>query len=78
MIGSAAVVLLGLLTLSIPVGIVLFLLGFGIVAFFPSLPLSRGLDNRVWSSRKSATLIAIPFFTQLSEIFVRSGVATWT
>ncbi|MEM9641078.1 MAG: TRAP transporter large permease [Pseudomonadota bacterium] len=70
--------LLALLTLSIPVGIVLFLLGFGIDQFFSSFPLTRGLGNMVWSSSNSATLIAIPFFVLLGEVLVRSGVATRT
>jgi tripartite ATP-independent transporter DctM subunit len=78
MIGSVAIGLLGLLTLSIPVGIVLFLLGFGVDQFFSAFPLSRGLGNLVWSSSNSATLIAIPFFVLLGEILVRSGVATRT
>lgn len=78
MIGSIAAGLLGLLTLSIPVGIVLFLLGFGIDTFFSNFPLSRGLGNMVWSSSNSATLIAIPFFVLLGEVLVRSGVATRT
>ncbi len=78
MIGSVSAGLLGLLTLSIPVGIVLFLLGFGMDTFFSSFPLSRGLGNMVWSSSNSATLIAIPFFVLLGEILVRSGVATRT
>ncbi len=78
MIGYVSVGLLGLLALSIPVGIVLFLLGFGIDAFFSSFPLTRGLGNMVWSSSNSATLIAIPFFVLLGEILVRSGVATRT
>ncbi|MBE0412705.1 TRAP transporter large permease [Yoonia sp.] len=78
MIGFVSVGLLGLLALSIPVGIVLFLLGFGIDAFFSNFPLSRGLGNMVWSSSNSATLIAIPFFVLLGEILVRSGVATRT
>jgi tripartite ATP-independent transporter DctM subunit len=78
MIGFVSVGLLGLLALSIPVGIVLFLLGFGIDTFFSSFPLTRGLGNMVWSSSNSATLIAIPFFVLLGEILVRSGVATRT
>lgn len=78
MIPYVAIGLLGLLTLSIPVGIVLFLLGFGIDTFFSSFPLTRGLGNMVWSSSNSATLIAIPFFVLLGEILVRSGVATRT
>jgi len=78
MIVYVSVFLLGLLTLSIPVGIVLFLLGFGVDAFFSPFPLIRGLGNLVWSSSNSATLIAIPFFVLLGEILVRSGVAART
>lgn len=70
--------LLALLTLSIPVGIVLFLLAFGIDAFFSPFPLMRGLGQVVWSSSNSATLIAIPFFVLLGEILVRSGIAQRT
>ena len=78
MIWAIAVGLLGLLTLSIPVGIVLFLLGFGIDTFFSPFPLIRGLGNLVWSTSNNATLIAIPFFVLLGEILVRSGIATRT
>lgn len=70
--------LFALLALSIPVGIVLFLLAFGIDAFFSPFPLMRGLGQVVWSSSNSATLIAIPFFVLLGEILVRSGVARRT
>lgn len=70
--------LLALLALSIPVGIVLFLLGFGIDAFYSSFPLTRALGNLVWSTSNNATLIAIPFFVLLGEILVRSGIATRT
>jgi tripartite ATP-independent transporter DctM subunit len=70
--------LLGLLALSIPVGAVLFLLGFGVDLFFSPFPLMRGLGQVVWSSSDNATLIAIPFFVLLGEILVRSGVAERT
>ena len=73
-----AVSLLGLLALSIPVGIVLFLLAFGIDWLASPFPLSRGLGNLIWSSSNSATLIAIPFFVLLGEILVRSGIANRT
>jgi C4-dicarboxylate transporter DctM subunit len=66
------------MALSIPVGIVLFLLAFGIDSFFSPFPLMRGLGQVVWSSSNSATLIAIPFFVLLGEILVRCGVATRT
>ncbi|MCE8516572.1 TRAP transporter large permease [Ruegeria pomeroyi] len=78
MIGYVTIGLLGLLALSIPVGIVLFLLGFGVDAFFSPFPLIRGLGNLVWSTSNNATLIAIPFFVLLGEILVRSGIATRT
>ncbi len=78
MIWSVSIALLGLLTLSIPVGIVLFLLGFGVDQFFSPFPLTRGLGQVVWSSSNSSTLIAIPFFVLLGEILVRGGVAERT
>jgi C4-dicarboxylate transporter, DctM subunit len=78
MIAPVTFALLGLLSLSIPVGIVLFLLGFGIDAFFTPFPLIRGLGNMVWSTSNNATLIAIPFFVMLGEILVRSGIAART
>jgi tripartite ATP-independent transporter DctM subunit len=78
MIPSITIGLLVFLGLSIPVGIVLFLLGFGIDQFFSPFPLLRGLGNMVWSTSNNATLIAIPFFVLLGEILVRSGIATRT
>ncbi|MBV0914258.1 TRAP transporter large permease [Anianabacter salinae] len=78
MIWSITTGLLLCLGLSIPVGIVLFLLGFGIDQFFTPFPLVRGLGNMVWSTSNNPTLIAIPFFVLLGEILVRSGIATRT
>ena len=70
--------LFGCLALSIPVGITLLLLAFGIDAFFSPFPLMRALGSIIWSSSSSSTLIAIPFFVLLGEILVRSGVAERT
>ncbi len=78
MIAYISIGLLGLLSFSIPVGVVLFLLGFGVDRFFSPFPLVRGLGDIVWSSSNSATLIAIPFFVLLGEVLVRSGIATRT
>ena len=78
MIAFVSLGLLGLLALSIPVGIVLFLLAFGIDQFYSSFPLSRGIGQLMWSSSNSATLVAIPFFVLVGEILVRSGVAERT
>lgn len=78
MIASVAIGLFALLALTIPVGIVLFLLGFGVDIWFSPFPLIRGLGQVIWSSSNSSTLIAIPFFVLLGEILVRGGVATRT
>jgi tripartite ATP-independent transporter DctM subunit len=67
-----------LLALSIPVGAALFLLGFGLDAFFSALPLIRGLGQMVYSSSDSFLLIAIPLFVLLGEILVRAGIAERT
>lgn len=75
MILAVVLGLLVLLALSIPVGIVLLLLGIGIDQFGTAMPLMRALGQVVWTSSNSATLIAIPFFILLGEILVRSGVA---
>ena len=78
MLGFVGAGLLGLLVVSIPVGVVLFLLGFGVDRFYSAFPLSRGLGNMVWSTSNNAALIAIPFFVLLGEILVRSGIAERT
>src|SRR5690606_4192204 len=78
MIWTVAFSLLGLMALTIPVGIVLFLLGVGVGQLYSAFPLLRGLGQVVWSSSASSTLIAIPFFVLLGEILVRGGVAERT
>ena len=78
MLPFVSIGLLGLLTLSLPVGIVLFILGFGIDQFFTPFPLLRGLGSMVWSTSANAALIAIPFFVLLGELLVRSGIASKT
>ncbi|MDP0928707.1 TRAP transporter large permease [Paracoccus onubensis] len=78
MIWSVAFSLLGLMALTIPVGIVLFLLGIGVGQFYSAFPLLRGLGQVVWSSSASSTLIAIPLFVLLGELLVRGGVAERT
>lgn len=78
MIWTIAASLLGLMALSIPVGIVLFILGVGVGELYSAFPLLRGLGQVVWSSSASSTLIAIPLFVLLGEILVRGGVAERT
>ncbi|AEQ53706.1 TRAP transporter large permease [Pelagibacterium halotolerans] len=78
MIWYVAIGLAVLLALSVPVGAALFLLGFGLDAFFAPLPLIRGLGQMVYSSSDSFLLIAIPLFVLLGEILVRAGIAERT
>ena len=78
MISFLSIGLLALLAFSIPVGIVLFVLGLGIDIFFSAFPLDKALGRMVWSSSNSSTLVAIPFFILLGEILVRSGIAKRT
>ncbi|AQS47160.1 MULTISPECIES: TRAP transporter large permease [Thioclava] len=78
MIWTVAFSLLGLMALSIPVGIVLFILGIGVGEFYSAFPLLRGLGQVIWSASSSSTLIAIPLFVLLGEILVRGGVAART
>lgn len=78
MIVSVGGALLGLLALSLPVGVVLFLLAFGVDYFYSPFPLIRGLGERVWASSDSGLLIAIPFFVLLGEFLVRAGIAERT
>ena len=70
MIWTTAIALLGLMALSIPVGIVLFLLGIGVGQFYSAFPLLRGMGQVIWSSSNSSTLIAIPLFVLLGEILL--------
>ncbi|RAI01005.1 hypothetical protein DLJ53_17420 [Acuticoccus sediminis] len=78
MIGIMTGSLFALLALSLPVGVVLFVLGIGIDVFGSAFPLIRGLGQVVWSSMNSSLLIAIPFFVLLGEILVQAGVAERT
>lgn len=78
MIWSVGISLLALMALSLPVGIVLFVLGIGVAQFYSAFPLLRGMGQVLWSSSSSSTLIAIPLFVLLGEVLVRGGVAERT
>lgn len=78
MIWSVAIALLGFMALSLPVGIVLYVLGIGVAQFYSAFPLLRGMGQVLWSSSSSSTLIAIPMFVLLGEVLVRGGVAERT
>lgn len=78
MIPNLTIALLALLMVSAPVGLALFVLAFGVDAFYSAFPLIRGLGQLLWSSSDSSLLIAIPFFVLLGELLVCSGVAERT
>ncbi len=78
MIAGVTAALFGLLALSLPVGVVLFVLGIGIDVFVSPFPLIRGLGQVVWSAMNASLLIAIPFFVLLGEVLVRAGIAERT
>ncbi len=78
MIVGVTAALFGLLALSLPVGVVLFVLGIGIDVFASPFPLIRGLGQVVWSAMNASLLIAIPFFVLLGEVLVRAGIAERT
>ena len=78
MIAPITGALFALLALSLPVGVVLFVLGLGIDVFASPFPLIRGLGQVIWSAMNSSLLIAIPFFVLLGEVLVRAGIAERT
>ncbi|MEM7567596.1 MAG: TRAP transporter large permease [Pseudomonadota bacterium] len=78
MIAPVTAALFALLALSLPVGVVLFVLGIGIDIFVSPFPLIRGLGQVIWSAMNASLLIAIPFFVLLGEVLVRAGIAERT
>jgi C4-dicarboxylate transporter, DctM subunit len=72
----ALVLLLVLVLLAIPVAAVLGLLGIGLNLSFSTLPLWRAMGEITWSASSEFTLMAIPLYILLGEIFLRSGIAS--
>ena len=75
MIGTAVLLLLVLIGLSLPVAAALGLLGLILDPLFSMLPLSRALGELAWSSSNEFLLVAIPMFILLGEILLRAGFA---
>jgi C4-dicarboxylate transporter, DctM subunit len=72
----ALALLLVLVLLAIPVAAVLGLLGIGLNLSFSTLPLWRAMGEITWSASSEFTLMAIPLYILLGEIFLRSGIAS--
>lgn len=69
-------VLLLLILLAVPVGAVLGLLGLALDQMFTPMPLSRAIGEISWGASSEFTLLAIPLYILLGEIFLRSGIAS--
>ncbi|HLS69655.1 MAG TPA: TRAP transporter large permease [Kiloniellales bacterium] len=78
MIGTALLVLLLLLFLSVPVAATMVGLGFLLEQLYSSFPLYRAMGEIFWSAGSSFLLIAIPLFVLIGEILVRAGIAERT
>ncbi|WP_288960836.1 TRAP transporter large permease [uncultured Sulfitobacter sp.] len=67
--------LLLLILLAVPVGAVLGLLGLVLDQVFTPAPLWRAMGEISWGASTEFTLMAIPLYILLGEIFLRSGIA---
>lgn len=75
MLGTALVLLIALLAVSVPVAAVMGVLGLALNQFFSSMPLYLAMGDIVWNASSEYILIAIPMFVMLGEILLRSGIA---
>jgi len=75
MLGTALLLLVALLAVSIPVAAVMGVLGLALNQFFSSIPLYLAMGDIVWNASSEYILIAIPMFVMLGEILLRSGIA---
>ena len=75
MLGTALLLLIALLAVSVPVAAVMGVLGLALNQFFSSVPLYLAMGDIVWNASSEYILIAIPMFVMLGEILLRSGIA---
>jgi C4-dicarboxylate transporter DctM subunit len=75
MLGTALLLLVALLAVSVPVAAVMGVLGLALDQFFSSVPLYLAMGDIVWNASSEYILIAIPMFVMLGEILLRSGIA---
>ena len=75
MLGTALLLLVALLAVSVPVAAVMGVLGLALNQFFSSVPLYLAMGDIVWNASSEYILIAIPMFVMLGEILLRSGMA---
>jgi len=75
MLGTALLILFGLLALAVPVAAGLGVLGLALEWIYSKLPLNLALGEISWATSNNFLLVAIPFFVLLGEILLRSGIA---
>jgi C4-dicarboxylate transporter, DctM subunit len=75
MLVTTLALLLGLLTLALPVAAALGVLAILLDQIYSSLPLTLALGEVAWSTSKDFLLVTIPMFILLGEILLRAGVA---
>ncbi len=75
MVGTALVLLVGLLGLALPVAAALGLLGLALAELFTPIPLHLALGEMSWSASTNFLLVSVPLFILLGEILLRSGIA---
>ena len=76
MLGVTALVLIGLVALSVPVAAALGILGLVLDNLYSFMPLGLAMGEILWQTSTEYILIAIPLFVLLGEILLRSGIAT--
>jgi len=75
MLGTAFLILIGLLAFAVPVAAGLGILGLALEGIYSKLPLNMALGEITWATSNNFLLVAIPFFVLLGEILLRSGIA---
>lgn len=69
------VVLTVLICLAIPVAAIMGILGLSLNMVFSPMPLWRAFGEISWNAATEYTLVAIPLYILLGEIFLRTGIA---
>ncbi|OZG71886.1 hypothetical protein BTA51_17925 [Hahella sp. CCB-MM4] len=75
MLINAALILLVLLALSVPVAATMGVLGLALDQMYSMLPLYKASGEIFWSTNTDFLLVAIPMFILLGEIMLRAGMA---
>ena len=75
MLGTALLLLLVLIALSLPIAAALGVLGVILDRTYGFLPLYQAAGEVAWTSSSGFLLMAIPLFVLLGELMLRSGVA---